>query len=152
MGHKHGHDLQARDEHYTPKFIFDELGLTFDIDVAAPTGGVEWIPALKYFDETVDGLSQEWNGRVWMNPPYSSPTAWVTKFIKHGNGIALLVVSRSKWFRDLWAASDAIALTPYNMKFERPDGHKKQISFQTMLFAIGESNAQALHRLGIKVR
>ena len=39
MGHKQSHELQARDEHYTPKFIFDELGLVFDLDVAAPSGG-----------------------------------------------------------------------------------------------------------------
>lgn len=152
MAHNQAHQLEARDEHYTPKFIFEALGLTFDIDVAAPTGGVEWIPAIKHFDEAANGLEQDWHGRIWMNPPYSSPTAWVNKFIEHGNGIALLVVSRSKWFRDLWAASDAITLTPYNMKFERPDGHTKQISFQTMLFAIGEDNAQALHNLGVKIR
>ena len=152
MGHNQAHQLEAKDEHYTPKFIFEQLRLTFDLDVAAPWGGVDWIPAITYFDEEADGLAQNWYGRVWMNPPYSSPTAWVSKFIAHGNGIALLVVSRSKWFRDLWAASDAIALTPYNMKFERPDGHRKQISFQTMLFAIGDTNAQALSNLDSRVR
>lgn len=152
MGHNRAHELNAKDEHYTPKFIFDQLALTFDIDVASPSGGVEWIPALRYFDESTNGLEQEWHGRVWMNPPYSNPTDWVSKFIEHGNGIALLVVSRSRWFRDLWAASDAIALTPYNMKFERPDGHKKQISFQTMLFAIGQENANALKNVDSRVR
>lgn len=152
MGHNKAHELQAKNEHYTPKFIFEQLGIKFDIDVAAPTGGVEWIPAMQYFDEFTNGLEQDWHGRVWMNPPYSSPSAWVNKFIDHGNGIALLVVSRSKWFRDLWAVADAITLTPYNMKFERPDGHKKQISFQTMLFAIGQDNAKALTNIESRVR
>lgn len=152
MGHNKAHSLEAKDEHYTPKFIFEQLNIEFDIDVASPRGGVDYIPAKRYFDEEINGLEQIWEGRIWMNPPYSKPTPWVDKFIAHGNGIALLVVSRSKWFRDLWAVSDAIALTPFNMKFERPDGHKKQISFQTMLFAIGQDNAKALKNLDSKVR
>ena len=64
MGHKQDHNLDARDEHYTPKFIFDQLGLVFDLDVAAPSGGVEWIPAISYFDEDANGLEQNWVGRV----------------------------------------------------------------------------------------
>lgn len=152
MSYNPGHKLEARDEHYTPKFIFDALGLEFDLDVCAPPGGVSWIPAKNYYTETDDALVQRWVGRVWMNPPYSRPTPFVQKFIEHGNGIALCVISRSKWFRDLWAVSDAIVITPYDMKFERPDGHKKQISFQTCLFAIGDENARALHNLGVRVR
>lgn len=152
MGYNRGHHLEDRNEHYTPKFIFETLGLKFDLDVCAPPGGVPWIPAGAYFTESDDALIQAWWGRVWMNPPYSNPTPFVEKFIEHGNGIALCVISRSKWFRDLWAASDAIMPTPYNMKFERPDGHQKQISFQTCLFAIGKENAMALERFGVRVR
>jgi len=152
MSFSRDHELKVKDEHYTPAFIFDKLQIIFDIDVCAPEGGVSWIPAHRYFTEMDDALIQQWQGRVWMNPPYSRPSPFVEKFIKHGNGIALLVVSRSMWFRDLWAVSDAIVPTPYNMKFERPDGHRKQISFQTFLFAMGKENAEALSRLGDKVR
>ena len=152
MSFSRDHELSFKDEHYTPAFIFEKLGLSFDIDVCAPRGGVPWIPASRYYTEDDDALVQPWQGRVWMNPPYSRPTPFVEKFIRHGNGIALLVVSRSMWFRDLWAVSDAIVPTPYNMKFERPDGHKKQISFQTFLFGIGRDNARALARIGDRVR
>ena len=151
-GFNRDHDLAQRDEHYTPKDIFETMGLVFDLDVASPTGGVEWIPAKRHFDELANGLEQTWNGRVWMNPPYSKPTPWVEKFLAHGNGVALLVVSRSQWFRDMWDQCDAIVPTPYNMKFERPDGHKKQISFQTFLFAKGDENAVALHNFDRRVR
>lgn len=152
MSFSRDHHLSLKDEHYTPAFIFEKLALTFDIDVCAPPGGVSWIPAKNYYTETDDALVQPWMGRVWMNPPYSRPTPFVKKFIEHGNGIALLVVSRSMWFRDLWAVCDAVVPTPYNMKFQRPDGHTKQISFQTFLFAMGEENAIALTRLGDRVR
>ena len=152
MAHNHAHTLDGRDEHYTPSWLFEKLNLKFDLDVAAPTGGVNWIPANKHYTELDDGLNQTWFGRVWMNPPYSSPTLWVDKFLDHGNGVALLVVSRSKWFGRMWEECDALCPTPYNMKFERPDGHTKQISFQTFLFAKGQENALALQNFERKVR
>ena len=65
----------------------------------------------------------------------------------------MLPVTRGKWWDRIWEASDAIVPLAYNYKFERPDGlPSKPIVFRTALYAIGESNAQALHKLGIKVR
>ena len=151
MTFKRDHLLEKSDEHYTPKWLFDRMGISFDLDVAAPIGG-SYVPANRYYTEQDDGLAQEWNGKVWMNPPFSKPSPWVAKFIANSNGIALLVVSRSMWFRDLWASADAIAPTPYNFKFERPDGSTKQVSFQTFLFAFGVENVEALNRLECKVR
>ena len=147
MGHTHTHELKNSDEHYTPAWMFRSMGIVFDLDVAAPEGGIEWIPAKKSYSIKDDGLASEWQGRVWMNPPFSKSTPWVEKFIAHNNGIALLVVSRSKWFRDLWEAADGIMPTPYNLKFERPDGKAKSIAFQTFLFALGEENVQGLRNL-----
>jgi hypothetical protein len=146
-GFTHGHQLKQSDEHYTPKWLFDELGIEFDMDVCAPVGGVPWLPAKKSFSVLDDGLAQVWVGSVWMNPPFSKPTPWVDKFIAHGDGIALMVVSRSKWFKELWNASDVIVPTPWNLRFERPDGSSKQIAFQTFLFAIGEKYDQSLTKL-----
>ncbi len=141
------------DEHYTPAFLFGELGVLFDLDVAAPTGGSDNVPATHYFDKEKDGLAQPWWGNVWMNPPYSAPTPWVHKFVEHGNGIALLPVTRGKWWDLLWENADAIAPLVYNFKFERPDGlASKPIVFRTCLYAMGSDNAQALHRLKVKVR
>jgi hypothetical protein len=147
MAHNRNNDLVRSDEHYTPAWLFEALNLEFDIDVCAPEGGVSWIPAKSYFTESIDCLSQEWSGRVWMNPPFSKPAPFVEKFIEHGNGIALMVVSKSKWFQAIWNAADAITPTARNMKFERPDGSNKTISFQSFLFAMGKENAEALHKL-----
>jgi hypothetical protein len=134
-------------DYYTPKWLFDLMGLTFDIDVAAPVQGIPWIPAKRWYSQANDGLSQDWQGElVWMNPPFSNVTPWINKFITNDNGIALLVVSRSKWFAELWDKADAIMATPADLKFERPDGNSKAISFQTFLFALGEPATAALHR------
>ena len=32
--------IETSDDYYTPREVFDLLGLTFDLDVAAPPGGV----------------------------------------------------------------------------------------------------------------
>jgi phage N-6-adenine-methyltransferase len=132
------------DQHYTPKWIFDHIGIQFDLDVAAPIGGALNVPADKYYTEVEDGLAQPWLGCIWMNPPYSKPTPWVDKFIEHGNGIALLPVTRGKWWDQVWESKGIIIPTPYNFKFERPDGVKRDISFRTMLLAIGAKGEKAL--------
>jgi phage N-6-adenine-methyltransferase len=151
MSFKRDHVLEKSDEHYTPKWLFDRMDIQFDLDVAAPIGG-SYVPTRKYYTEEDDGLAQDWSGIVWMNPPFSKPSPWVEKFIAHSNGIALLVVSRSMWFRDLWAQADVIAPTPYNFKFERPDGTNKQVSFQTFLFGFGAEAVEAIKRLEVRVR
>ena len=132
------------DEHYTPSTIFKAINLIFDLDVAAPVGGGN-APALHYYDKDSDGLKSEWWGNVWMNPPYSEPTPWVEKFLDHKQGIALLPITRGRWWDRLWNESGAILPTAYNLKFERPNGEAaKQITFRTALYAIGETNITAL--------
>lgn len=69
-----GQEQLTKDDYYTPKDVFDALGLEFDLDVSAPPGGVPWVPAKRYYTLEDDGLTQPWFGRVWMNPPYSNVT------------------------------------------------------------------------------
>ena len=135
------------DDYYTPKWLFDLMGLEFDLDVAAPIQGIPWIPAKRWFSQADDGLTQDWNGQlVWMNPPFSKPGPWMDKFIENNNGVALAVVSRSKWFHKMWACSDAIVATPIDLEFVRPTGEGMKISYQTFLFGLGEQATQAIHR------
>ena len=50
--------ILTSDEHYTERWIFTALGLRFDLDVAAPPGGVPWIPAERVLTMADDGLSR----------------------------------------------------------------------------------------------
>jgi DNA N-6-adenine-methyltransferase (Dam) len=147
MSFVRNHKLESSDEHYNPKVLFDALNLTFGTDVCAPEGGVPWIPAINYYSKERDGLSNDWFGLVWMNPPFSKPAPWVDRFIEHNNGIALCVVSKSIWFNKLWNAADGIVPFPRSWKFERPDGSKKTISFQSFLFSLGKEATQALNQI-----
>lgn len=132
------------DDWYTPKWVFDDLGIDFDLDVCAPKEKLEWIPAKKHFSVDVDGLSQQWGGVVWMNPPYSKPSPWIDRFLEHNNGVALVPMSKSAWFQKVWQSEAEIVLLPTAMKFEMPDGGKKQIFMQTILIGLGDVAKNAL--------
>lgn len=83
-------DVLDSDHWYTPEWIFDGLGLMFDLDVASPAGGVPWVPTLQRYTVADDGLTSPWHGLVWCNPPYSAPTAWCHRWAEHPDGLILL--------------------------------------------------------------
>lgn len=137
-------------EWYTPKYIFDALGCTFDMDVAASPGGCH-VPAL-YF-ERHDGLNVPWRGFVWMNPPFGGRNGlvpWLDRFYRHGHGIALVPDRTSApWFQDAAARSAAILFVAPKVKFERPDGSRgKSPGCGTALLAAGTQGRAALFRAG----
>ncbi len=84
------HFSSDSDEWYTPSDIVGRvksaLGGEIDLDPCAeeekkgvPAKGV---PAKNYYTKDDDGLSQEWRGRVFMNPPYSEADRWVAKLVE----------------------------------------------------------------------
>jgi hypothetical protein len=131
------------DDYWTPKWVFDALGLQFDLDVACPPDGPPHTPAKAWYTQETNGLTSPWWGRVWMNPPFSKANPWVKKFIEHRNGIALTVVGKSAWCDTLWDTADAIVLLPRSMAFDQG-----AIFLPTMLTAYGQDNAQALANVG----
>lgn len=137
------------DQHFTPSSIFEKLNLTFDLDVAA-YHSQNHVPAKAIYCKCChDGLKESWSGLVWMNPPYSKPTPWVEKFLAHANGLALLPITRGRWWDSIWQSEGLIIPSAYNFKFERPDGVKRDITFRTMLFAIGQTATTALQQSGL---
>ncbi len=139
----HEQEVSTSDDYYTPSWLFEDMAVRFDLDVAAPPGGVPWIPAKQFYTMADDGLSQPWEGRVWMNPPYSMPKLWVATFIKHGNGIALLPMARSAWFSDLWNTADGMACTPSRFEFTQGS-----IFMPAVLWAFGDWAVEAIARIG----
>lgn len=142
------------DEWYTPKYIFDALGLQFCLDVAAPPGGPRYVPCRWHISPQQDGLRTPWEGLVWMNPPFGHQRhkrAWLRRFFDHGNGVALVPDRTSApWFQEFAPLADAICWVSPKIKFERPDG---SIGISpgtgTALFAAGEVAANALDRCGL---
>lgn len=140
------HDMPQRNDHYTPKWIFDALNVVFDLDVAAPLGNIgSHVPALRYYTEQEDGLESLWSGKVWCNPPFSNATKWANKFMDHNNGIGIFPNSNAYWVDRLWNSDAAIIKLPYKTFYERPDGSSKRIMYTTYLVALGAENINALH-------
>ena len=131
------------DDYWTPEWIFDAIGIEFDLDVACPPEGPLHTPAKAFYTQETDGLVSPWFGKVWMNPPFSKTNHWALKFIEHKNGVCLVPMSKSKWFDALWQSSEGVLCLPSNFRFEgRNNG---SIFIACAMFAYGKSNVTALH-------
>jgi len=108
----HEQEMTTSDDYYTPAWVFEDMAVEFDMDVASPPGGVPWIPARRFLTMADDGLTSPWEGKVWMNPPFSGARHWVKRFMEYGNGIALLPMARSNWLNDIWDTGDPLVLLP----------------------------------------
>jgi hypothetical protein len=142
-----GQEAVTSDDVYTPAWLFDRLGLRFDLDVAAPPGGAPWVPADRFYDQSADGLASPWFGRVWMNPPYSKVTPWVERFVAHRHGVALVPFARSRWLNRLWDTADALVVPANVGSFVWADG--VTMRFPVYLAAFGEECVEGLRRLGV---
>lgn len=77
----------------------------FDLDPCCQTDTAK---APRFYTPEQDGLTQQWHGRVFMNPPYSDPSPWLMKAIQEVEaGRAQLVVALlpactdTGWFHEL---------------------------------------------------
>ena len=88
-----------------PKALFDSLNKEFGFtcDVCATADNAKCV---NYFSKEEDGLSQDWEGVCFMNPPYGKEIGkWVRKAYesgKDGTIVVCLVPARTdtKWFQD----------------------------------------------------
>lgn len=137
----------STDEWYTPKEIIDALG-KFDLDPCAPMRPL-WRTARVMYNKEQDGLKQKWEGRVWLNPPYSRPTIehFITRMVEHNNGIALLFNRLdNKMFQDVvFPKAKGILFMKGRIKFHREDGTiGESPGCGSILVAFGEENAETL--------
>jgi hypothetical protein len=144
--------IGATDEWYTPRYIFDALGETFDLDVANAAIGGANVPCRASIG--ADSLGQQWHGFVWMNPPFGGRNGlvpWLDKFFAHGNGIALTPDRTSApWWQDGNRRADATFFIAGKVKFQRPDGTLgKSPGTGTTLFAAGSRAVEAFARAQI---
>jgi hypothetical protein len=124
------------------------MATEFDLDVASPgVEAVPWIPAKQHYTKKQDGLKQPWRGFAWMNAPFglrNGMMAWIEKFIRHGNGVALVPdFTSTEWWQKLAANSDCILQVCPKIQFLP----KRDVGLNTLgttLVAIGEKGVLAL--------
>lgn len=89
----------------TPQYFFDKVASEFSpsLDVCALPENAK---CPRFFTPDVDGLSQEWEGTCWMNPPYGREIGkWVQKAhleaLKGARVVCLLPArTDTRWFHD----------------------------------------------------
>jgi len=92
--------------------LSDRIG-GFDLD---PAAGCEPTPiADTRYTESDDGLTSEWFGTVWLNPPFSAKETWYKKLVEQytaGNidrAIALAQAGTdADWFQEWFSTADYI--------------------------------------------
>lgn len=151
-------------EWYTPKYIFDAIGVEFDLDPCSPGKDVvPWVPAKKCYalKNGDNGLMSDWQGNIWMNPPYGKDTpVWLERLALHGTGIALLFArTDSQWFHEFVSTADAICFVKGRIRFVSEEDAgvyatcfnkpKSTPGAGSMLIAYGQENAIALSRSGL---
>jgi hypothetical protein len=136
------------DEWYTPKYIFDALGVEFDLDVASPIDrSLCHVPAKDFITE--NSLDISWSGFAWCNPPFGGRNGispWLEKMKVHGNGIALSPDrSSTTWWQDAARSADAILFVHRKIKFISNHGYiGTKPGNGTTLFAYGSKAVEAL--------
>ena len=129
--------------HITPRWIIDRLG-PFDLDPAAADPR-PWNCAQRNFTECDDGLAREWNGRVWLNPPFDryQVARWIQRLAEHGHGTALLHArTEADWFEPIWKSASGVLFMADRIHFHRPDGSRQPANSGAppVLIAFGEED------------
>lgn len=135
------------DEWITPRWVTNALG-SFDLDPCAPICP-PWAVAASTYNQLDDGLSKEWTGRVWLNPPYGlQATKWLKKLADHGRGTALIFArtETAMFFEQVWSRATAVLFIEGRLFFHYVDGTKASANAgaPSVLVAYGEQDARVL--------
>lgn len=137
----------------TPRWVTDPLG-PFDLDPATPTFQ-PWPTAARRYTEADDGLIQPWEGRVWLNPPYSRPaySRFMARMAAHGFGTSLIFARTETrdFFAHVWRAATALLFLEGRIFFHHPDGRLAEgnAGAPSVLCAYGRFDAEVLGDCGL---
>lgn len=113
----------GKDEWLTPPSIIRALG-AFDLDPCSPVDR-PWPTAAEHYTIFDDGLSKNWKGRVWLNPPYGPKTGqWLERLAEHGQGTALIFArtETQDWHRFVWKRAHGVLFLEGRLYFHHVCG------------------------------
>lgn len=135
----------------TPPYIIEALG-EFDLDPCSPSNR-PWDTAKRHISLPVDGLNEEWHGRVWLNPPYGRETwKWLEKLSNHKSGIGLIFArTETKGFHELiWEKADSIFFFKGRIKFANIQGEiRGNANAPSCLVSYSKEDTLAIHRANL---
>lgn len=154
-GGPHVSNNSGNNEWYTPKRFIDSvrdvLG-TIDLDPASNVIAQETVQATTFYDVESDGLSAEWHGRVFMNPPYARGLIgeFVDKLLAEYNSgrvnQAIVLVNNateSGWSQKLGSIANGLCHVAGRIKYDTPGGLESGSPLQGQVFwYLGEHAAE----------
>jgi len=118
-------------EWYTPiEYIqaAKEVMGSIDLDPASSEIAQRWIQAHTHYTIDDDGLTHDWHGRVWLNPPWGRLSGdFVTKLVSEmaaGRVTEAIVLvnahsTDAQWFQPLW--DGLLCFTDHRINYEGPN-------------------------------
>lgn len=112
-------------EWFTPEYIVEAARKVMggiDLDPASCEKANQTVKATRFFDASVDGLKQEWSGKVFLNPPYSQTEKFIQTLCNCEIEQAVIIVNNcteTQWFRSLTERASAIMFFTGRLRFVR---------------------------------
>jgi hypothetical protein len=135
------------DEWITPREIIQALG-PFDLDPCSPGDRRPWDTAARHLSIEDNGLAQQWDGRVWLNPPYSGAAAWLERLAFHGVGTALIFArtETAAWHEHVWPHAAGLLFLRGRLTFHHVDGRRSGFNAgaPSVLVAYGSADTDVL--------
>ena len=138
------------DEYYTPPEIVEAsrlaLGGQIDLDPASNAEAQRVVKAKKYYTKEDDGLSKEWSGRVFLNPPFSDLKGFSNKLVADLKNIESVVfIGRmdvgNKWGQKLLSWCTVFCVPRKRIQFYKPGGiSTKQNNMANIIFGLKNIN------------
>ncbi|HEV7523028.1 MAG TPA: DNA N-6-adenine-methyltransferase [Candidatus Angelobacter sp.] len=151
-----GHTMANNGRHelwLTPPQLLHPLG-EFDLDPCACPEPRPFPTARHHIALPQNGLTADWVGRVWLNPPYGDKIGpWMEHMAQHGSGIALTFARTETdfWQTWIWPFAKALLFLKGRLNFYLPDGSRSAYNAggPSVLIAYSNSDATILQRSGI---
>ncbi len=135
-------------EWLTPPELIAALG-DFDLDPCAPPHQPHRTAA-RTFTRRENGLLRKWEGRTWLNPPYTDGeiALWLARMAEHDHGTALIFArtETDAFFRYVWERAAGLLFMEGRINFHLPDGSRARgnAGAPTVLCAYGQTDAEIL--------
>lgn len=126
----------GNNEWYTPSEYIESARAvmgSIDLDPASNELANQTVKATRFYDIETNGLLHDWNGNIWMNPPYSSDL--IERFadklveqIRADNVLSAIVLvnnaTETRWFGKLASFANAVVFPQGRIRYDSPEGKK----------------------------